>query len=224
MSLSLRRSSWLVVGLLPVLAAAQAGKLVIPDFGDLAKKATESVDITLDGDMLRSATHLMGAAGGRSSTDTDVSSLVAGLKAITVRSFTFDQPDMYSHQAVESVLAQVNVPGWKKVISVRDKGERVEIHMRENAEDGGLLIVAEEPKELTIVNIAGRINMDQLRQLQGHLGVPNMPGVMGGAAPAAAPAPPALPAPPASPVIATPAPPAPAAQQAAPAAPAQRAE
>jgi hypothetical protein len=218
MSLILRRSGWVLVGLLPVLAAAQAGKLVIPDFGDLAKKATESVDITLDGDMLKSATHLMGAAGGRNSSDADVSSLVAGLKAITVRSFTFDRPDMYSQKDVDGVLAQVDAPGWKKVVAVRDKGERVEIHMRQNSEDGGLLIVTEEPKELTIVNIAGKINMDQLRQLQGHLGVPNMQGIVGGAATPAAPVPPT---PPAAPVIVTPAPPEPAAQQAAPAAPPQ---
>ncbi|HTB68497.1 MAG TPA: DUF4252 domain-containing protein [Steroidobacteraceae bacterium] len=217
MSVMLRRSGWMVVGLLPVLAAAQAGRLVIPDFGDLARKATESVDITLDGDMLKSATYLMGAAGGRNSGDTDLSSLVAGLKAITVRSFTFDKPDMYSRQAVDSVLAQVDMPGWQKVVSVREKGERVEIHMRPNSEDGGLLIVTEEPKELTIVNIAGKINMDQLRQLQGHLGVPNMPGLVGGAGSAATPAPPV---PPAAPVVVTPAPPAPAAQQAAPATPA----
>ncbi len=213
MSLSLRRSSWMVVGLLPVLAAAQAGKLVIPDFGDLARKATNSVDITLDGDMLKSATHLMGAGGVRNGSTTDVSGLVSGLKAITVRSFTFDRPDMYSQQAVEGVLAQVDVPGWKKVISVHNKGERVEIHMRENAADGGLLIVTEEPMELTIVNIAGKVNMDQLRQLQGHMGVPNMQGIMGGAAPPAAPAVP-------PPAITTPAPPSPAAQQAAPAPPA----
>jgi hypothetical protein len=216
MRFMLRRSAWLMVGLLPVLAAAQAGRLVIPDFGDLAKKATGSVDITLDGDMLKSATQLMGLAGGHNSGDADLQSLAAGLKAITVRSFTFDEPDMYSQQAVEGVLAQVDIPGWQKVISVRRKGERVEIHMRQNSEDGGLLIVTEEPKELTIVNIAGKINMDQLRLLQGHLGVPNMPGIVAGAAPAAAPA---APAPAAAPVIVTPAPPAPAAQQAAPATP-----
>ena len=211
MSLTLRRSGWILVGLLPVLAAAQAGKLVIPDFGDLAKKATSSVDITLDGDMLRSASHLMGAGGGRGPNDTDVSSLVAGLKAVTVRSFTFDKPDMYSQQAVEGVLAQVDVPGWRKVVSVREKGERVEIHMRENAEDGGLLIVSEEPTELTIVNIAGKISLDQLRQLQGHMGVPNLQGMVG--------APAALPAPPSPAAVATPAPPLPAAQEAAPVAP-----
>jgi Domain of unknown function (DUF4252) len=215
MSLTLRRSSGVLVGLLlPVLAAAQAGKLVIPDFSDLASKATEAVDITLDGDMLKSATHMLGAAGARNSSDPDVSGLVSGLKAITVRSFTFDKPDMYSPQDVERILAQVNAPGWKKVISVRDKGERVEIHMRENTEDGGLLIVTEEPRELTIVNIAGRINMDQLRQLQGHMGVPNLQGIVGSALPP--PPPPTPPLPPAA--ITTPAPAAPAASQVAPAA------
>jgi Domain of unknown function (DUF4252) len=213
MSLTLRRNGWMLIGLLPVLAAAQAGKLVIPDFGDLAKKATSSVDITLDGDMLKSASHMMGAGGGRGPTDTDVSSLVAGLKAITVRSFMFDRPDMYSQQAVEGVLSQVEVPGWRKVVSVRQKGERVEIHMRENADDGGLLIVSEEPTELTIVNIAGKISLDQLRQLQGHMGVPNLQGMVGGA-------PPTPPAPPSPAAVATPAPPLPAAQEAAPVPPA----
>ena len=217
MSLILRRSSGVLVGLLlPVLAAAQAGKLVIPDFSDLASKATEAVDITLDGDMLKSATHMLGGAGGRNSSDPDVSGLVSGLKAITVRSFTFDKPDMYSPQDVDRILAQVNAPGWKKVISTRDRGERVEIHMRENTEDGGLLIVTEEPRELTIVNIAGKINMDQLRQLQGHMGVPNLQGIVGSTLP---PMPPSPPSPPAA--VATPAPAAPAAQPVAPPAPPQ---
>ncbi len=215
MSLTMRRGAWMVVGLLPIMAAAQAGKLVIPDFADLAKKATNSVDITLDGDMLKSASHFMGSGGGGDSAN-DVSSVVSGLKSISVRSFTFDKPDMYSQQAVEGVLAQVDVPGWKKIVSVRDKGERVEIHMRQNAEDGGLLIVAEKAQQLTIVNIAGKINMDQLRELQGHMGVPAMPGVMGGAASAAPPAPPVPPVPP---VVVTPAPLAPAAQEAPPAPP-----
>ena len=208
MNVRLVRSVWILAGLLPVLAAAQAGKLAIPDFSDLSKKAIGEVNITLDGDMLKSATNMIGGGGGHQPGGADVSSVVGGLKAITIRSFKFDKPDMYSQADVESVLAQVNVPGWKKVIATRDQHSRVEIHMRENAADGGLLIVTEQPQELTIVNIAGKINMDQLRQLQGHVGVPKMSGVV------AAPAAPAVPA---VPEVATPAPAAPAAQQAAPA-------
>ncbi len=199
MSNSALRCAWVMAGLLPVLAMAQAGKLAIPDFGDLAKKATEAVDITLDGDMLKSASHLMGAGGHHNAGGGDLTDVVDGLKAVTVRSFTFDKPDMYSEKEVAGVLAQVDAPGWKKIISVREKNEHVEIHMRENSADGGLLIVSEEPEELTIVNIAGKINLDQLRQLQGHMGVPNMPGVIGNDAPPAPPAPPAAPAAPAAP-------------------------
>ena len=198
MSLSAARCACVVAGLLPVLAIAQAGKLVIPDFADLAKKATQTVDITLDSDMLKSATGMLGGSGGHKGGGGNLSNVVDGLKAITVRSFTFDKPDMYSEQEVAGVLAQVDAPGWKKIISVREKGEHVEIHMRENSADGGLLIVAEQPKELTIVNLAGKINLDQLRQLQGHMGVPSMPGVIGNAAPPAPPVPPAPVAPPAA--------------------------
>jgi len=204
MNFRAKHAGLVLVGLLPALAAAQAGRLVIPDFGDLAKKATESVDITLDGDMLRSASHLMGGGGGQGPRNGDVSTLVSGLKAITVRSFTFDKPDMYSQQSVAGVLAQVDAPGWKKIISVRGKGEHVEIHMRADSADGGLLIVAEEPKQLTIVNLAGRINLDQLRQLQGHMGVPDMSGAIGGAAPPAPPATPVTPVTPAQPAAPTP--------------------
>jgi Domain of unknown function (DUF4252) len=189
----LRRSAWVLMGLLPGLAAAQAGRLVIPDFSDLARKATGTVDITLDGDMLKSATQMMGAVGGLHSGDTDLSGVVAGLKAISVRSFTFDKPDMYSPEVVAGILAQVDVPGWHRVVSVRQKGEHVEVHMRADTADGGLLVVSEEPRELTIVNIAGKINLEQLRALQGHLGVPILPGIIGDAAPAVPAAPAATP-------------------------------
>jgi hypothetical protein len=180
---------------LPLLAWAQAGKLVIPDFSDLSRKATGSVDITLDGDMLRTATQMMGAVSAVRSGDTDVANIVAGLKAISVRSFTFDKPDMYSPQAVAGILAQVDVPGWRKVISVRQKGEQVEIHMRADTADGGLLVITEEPLQLTIVNIAGKINLEQLRALQGHFGVPVIPDIIGNAASGAATTSPAPPAP-----------------------------
>ena len=51
MSTTLRRSGWMLVGLLPVLAAAQAGKLVIPDFGDLAKQYSKDASAARGGDL-----------------------------------------------------------------------------------------------------------------------------------------------------------------------------
>ncbi len=111
MNSTLRRSGGILVGLLlPVLAVAQAGKLALPDFSDLARKATEAVDITLDGDMLKSATRMLGGAPGRNS-DTDLSGLVSGLKAISVRSFHLREARHVFPEQVEGVFAQVNAVG-----------------------------------------------------------------------------------------------------------------
>ena len=42
---------------------------------------------------------------------------------------------------------------------------------------GGLAVVSIEPKELTVVNIVGPINLEKLSQLEGSFGVPylNLP-------------------------------------------------
>jgi hypothetical protein len=38
----------------------------------------------------------------------------------------------------------------------------------------GLVIIAAEPTEFTVVNIQGRIDMDKLAALEGHFGVPEI--------------------------------------------------
>jgi hypothetical protein len=38
----------------------------------------------------------------------------------------------------------------------------------------GLSIIASEPREFTIVNIVGSIDLEQLHELEGKFGVPNL--------------------------------------------------
>jgi hypothetical protein len=38
----------------------------------------------------------------------------------------------------------------------------------------GLAIIASEPRELTIVNIVGSVDLQKLHQLEGHFGVPKL--------------------------------------------------
>lgn len=178
----------LALVLLPMIAMAQAGRIKLPDLSRLSEKASKSVDITLDKDMLKSAGAFMG--GGN---DPALAAVVAGLDGVSVRVFNFDKPDMYSARDIDSVVKQVETQGWKKLMSVRDKGEQVEMWMRDNSVDGGMLFVAMKPTELVLINIAGKVDLEALRQLQGHMGVPMMPAGMGGARPVAPPAPPAAP-------------------------------
>jgi len=195
-----RMTLLLTLALLPVLSAAQAARLKMPDFSGLAGKAKESVDISLDGDTLKMASGFLAPAGKNN--DPDLAEAIKGLQGIYLRVFSFEQPGMYSTHDLESLVSQVETQGWKKLMSVRDKNEQVQMWLRSDTADGGMFFLATEPKELVLINIVGKVDLQTLSKLQGRMGVPLLPGVPGMR-------PPAPPAPPAPPVQATP--PAPAA-------------
>jgi Domain of unknown function (DUF4252) len=187
----MKRSAILMtLALLPVLSVAQAARVTMPDFAGLASKARESVDISLDGDTLKMASGFLG--GGRKG-DADFAEAVKGLQGIYVKVFSFDKPGMYSLRDIESMVSQVQTRGWKKLMAVREKDDRVEMWMRADNADGGMFFVASEPTELVVINIVGRVDLQTLGRLQGRMGVPVLPGMV-----AVPPVPPAPPAPPAS--------------------------
>jgi len=69
-------------------------------------------------------------------------------------------------------------------VSVREKEEFTEILIRKGA-DGkadGLLILAAEPKELTLVHIDGVGDLAALAKLGGIAGIPEIGGALAGAA------------------------------------------
>jgi Domain of unknown function (DUF4252) len=173
----------LTLALLPMIALAQGAKIKMPNFDGLSRKASKTVDISLDKDMLQTAGAFMG--GGQGQSDAEFQELVKGLDGLYVRVFNFEKAEQYSMRDIEAVIDQVEKGGWKKLLSVREKGEHVEMWMRDNAADGGMFFVAAKPTELVLINIAGNVNLEAMRKLQGRMGVPNLPAV--------APAPPAPP-------------------------------
>ena len=180
------RSIFLTCALLalPALAAAaDPGRLQLPDFSALSKKATNSVDISLDPSLL----HLAGGAIGSDSggNGAALNDLIKGIRGVYVRSYTFDRPGEYSKADVKAVVAQLLAPGWQPVVSTHDlkQGSDVDIYLRRSGDrTDGVAIIAAEPRELTIVNIVGSIDLAKLAQLQGQFGVPKVGLAMGGAA------------------------------------------
>lgn len=161
-----------VLFLLVVPLAAQEIKLPV-SLDRLASKASETVDVTLDANLLQLATKFI----GDSRDDVKVKKLVSGLKGIYVKSFEFDKTGEYDQADVEAVRSQVKGPGWSRIVGVvsRKKGENAEIYVKsEGGKIAGLVILATEPKELTIVNIVGAIDPDQLSELGGHFGIPSV--------------------------------------------------
>jgi hypothetical protein len=184
----------LAIALLPLATVAQGAKIRMPDFSGLAEKASESVDIALDGESLKSAGSLFGGSRGPRN-DAQIAEVLQGLQGIYIKTFEFDGPGQYSMRDIESVVRQVEREGWKKLLSVREKDERVEMWIRDDHEDGGMFFVASEPEELVLINIVGKVNLESMRQLQGRMGIPNLQGILGQPSPPSPPARPAQPAP-----------------------------
>ena len=158
----------LALGTLPLLA--QAPRLKLDPLDRLASAASEVVDVTLDGSTLRMATQFMGK-------DPQTRALVRSLQGIYVKSFAFDQLNAYSPADLEAIRAQLQPPGWSRIVNVQSRKDgHVEIFLMGDGRGGnlGLAVLAAEPKELTVVNIVGPIDLQTLGSLEGQLGIPRL--------------------------------------------------
>ena len=150
------------------------GQLRIPEFATLADKASESVNVTLDSQLLGMGCRFLNANDPEQA---DVKKLCNGLQGIYVRSYTFDDDFAYPKADVEGVRRQLSAPGWSRIVEARSNKENTNVDVFVLIDGGkakGLGIIASEPREFTIVNIVGNIDLEQLHSLEGKFGVPNL--------------------------------------------------
>jgi hypothetical protein len=138
----------------------------------LAGKASETVDVNIDERLMRVAATAL-------TTDEDskgIKKLISGIKGIYVKSFEFEHENEYSPADVEDIRAQLRLPGWSKLVNVTSKKEgNVEVYVLFNGDTvGGLTILSTEPKELTVVNIVGPVDLEKLAQFEGQFGIPDL--------------------------------------------------
>jgi hypothetical protein len=160
---------WLTAALtLPAMLGAQDISLNL--FNSLASRATEKVEVTLDGALLQMASGFM---DDKDADEAKVKSILGGIKAIYVRSFTFAKAGEFSDADVQAIRAQLK--GWSQIVSVQKADENTGVFLKTDGKKvQGLVVLSAEPKELTVVNIVGSINLEQLRDLSGHLGIPEL--------------------------------------------------
>ena len=155
-------------------AAPLRGQLRLPELAGLADKASETVTVTFDQSLLRLASSWL------SPDDPDqmkAKKLVNSLDGIYVRSFSFDSDFAYPKADIDALRRQLNAPGWNRMVEVRSKKESTDLDVFMLVDGGkarGLAIIASEPRQFTIVNIVGSINLEELRDLQGNFGVPDL--------------------------------------------------
>lgn len=155
--------------------AAQAQDVTIPlNIEKLSAKAVETVNVTVPTAMLQIASKFLSANDPEQKT---VKELIGGLKGIYVRSFKFAKVGEYSDVDVEGLRKQLNAPAWTPMVNVRSSagGENVDVFVKmEKEKMAGFVVIAAQPLQLTVVNIVGTIDFDQLASLSGQFGIPKI--------------------------------------------------
>jgi Domain of unknown function (DUF4252) len=154
--------------LAPALVCGQTVKLEALD--KLAAKASETVTVSLDGNLLQLASRFL------SNDDPDqatIKKLVAGLKGVYVRNFEFDKPGQYQASDLDPIRSQLRDAKWKKIVEVRGR-DNADVLLRQENEHSisGLAVIVAEATELTVVYIDGPIDLDGLSKLAGNFGIP----------------------------------------------------
>ena len=156
---------------LSMLAAAQGPQLSLPSFSKLRGTATESVNINLGWLPLHMTAWLMPDDDPESA---EVRSMMKGLKAVQIRTYTFGADFAYPQADIDQVRAQLSGPGWSPLVQVRKRSDRedgrrenVDIYVAiEDQKVTGLVIIDCEPREFTIVNIVGTVDLEHLASLR----------------------------------------------------------
>ena len=114
---------------------------------DLAAKASNATEVTLNKDMLGFASKFM---DGKDKDQAAVSNLIQGLDGIYVRDYEFDKEGEYSMEDIQKLRQAFETPEWTPMVrDVERKGAEINDVMVKmvNGETKGMFIFSAEPKE-----------------------------------------------------------------------------
>lgn len=154
-------------------ALAQNPRIQTTQLNALAAKASDTVDVNIDESLMQLAAKFLSS---KDADEAKVKDLVNGLKGIYVKSFTFENEGAYSEADLEGIRSQLRNSAWNKIVNVNSKKEgSVEVYlMQSGSQISGLAVLASAPKEITVVNIVGPVDLEKLSALEGMFGVPEL--------------------------------------------------
>jgi hypothetical protein len=167
----------LLVALLVVLPAitarAQDPRIQLAHLDHLATRASETVDVNFDERVIMAAAKIF---NDKDEDEAQIKKLITGLKGVYVRSFEFENDNEYSAADVDSIRSQLREPSWTRLVNVKSKKDgNVEVYISlTGSQVNGLTVISAEPRELTIVNIVGPVDLEKLAKLEGTLGIPEL--------------------------------------------------
>jgi uncharacterized protein DUF4252 len=163
---------------LAALIAAAAGLLTAQQFKldleHLAAKASNAVDVSLNGSTLKLAARFLDASDPD---EAKVKKLLVGIDGIFIRHFEFKRDNVWTPADAEGVRVQLKAPDWSRIVGYKstEDGENADVYIRtQNEKVSGVAILYTSAREFTVVNISGVIDLDSLGDLSGHLGLPKL--------------------------------------------------
>ena len=167
------------VSFAPVVAqnngTAVSGRLRLDSLERLAPKAVETVNVEIDGFLINFASM---ALSDKDPDERTVKEIVSGLKGVYVKSYEFKSEGQFTEGDLTLLRAQLSGPGWSRIVDIKSRDadeDNAEVYV---ATDGGrvegMAILSVEPKELTVINIVGAIDIEKLKRLEGSLGIPRI--------------------------------------------------
>jgi len=160
--------------ILVVAAAAWAAPQQFQlNLDNLAAKASNAVDLSLSGPTLRFAAKFLDA---HDPDEGEVKKLIAGLQGIYIKHFEFKRDGQWTQADLDPIRNQLRAPEWERMVGVKSEdGTNAEIYLHvENGHNTGVAIVEAEPREVTVVNVIGTVDLEGLADLGGHFNVPKL--------------------------------------------------
>ncbi len=154
---------------------AQNARLDLSKLKQLEDKATDIIEVNVEGKMLALAKRVLIKVNDEDAKK--IGEAIKGLEAVYVRVYNFENKDEYNLADIEGIRAQLKSPGWEKLARVRSKkkGQRIDVYtMFEGDNISGVAVVMSEHKSVAVVNVIGPIDIDTLVELSGHLNIPEI--------------------------------------------------
>lgn len=163
-----------VLAAIPAMAQDMQPNFPVKLDKKLSALATNVDEVTLDKKMLKFASQFLDP---KEKDDVQAQHLIQNLNGIYVREYEFDKPDQYSAEDLDAIRKQFSGPEWTPMVKERSrkgKGDTDVYIKLVNGESQGIFVLDAEPRALDFVYISGPIRPQDLKELSGNFGIPNV--------------------------------------------------
>jgi hypothetical protein len=160
----------------PVYAGPVVLEWTPPALEYLSAHASMKESFTLDRTMLAAAGAMLPDA------DADARQAINRLDGVSVHLLRFPDNGAIDESAVASIREAYHLRGWKHLVTTTNAGGPVRNGttdvwlVLDGVNVKGAVVLAETPRSLTLVTVAGNINPVDLLHLRGHFGIPQFNG------------------------------------------------